>query len=110
MADQTTQIFNNFYNGAFSVNANEYDLVYSFFAGYTTNSEIANSYAETLFRISKDTDIDVLTLLDTFQGNDAMKVTLTLSYYLNNASDKTILYGISNIISPIATVQRNILQ
>jgi hypothetical protein len=110
MADQTTQIFDNFYDGKFSVNANEYDIVNSFFAGYTTNSKIASSYTETLFRISKDTEIDVLTLLDTFQGSDAMKVTLTLSYYLNSASDKTILYGISNIISPIETVQRNILQ
>lgn len=110
MADQTVQIFDNFYSGKFSVNANEYEIVRSFFAGYTTNSKIASSYTETLFRISNDSGIDVLTLLDTFQGSDAMKVTLTLAYYLNSASDKTVLYGISSIISPMTTVQRNIIQ
>jgi len=110
MTDQTVQIFDNFYNGKFSVNANEYDIVKSFFAGYTTNSKIASSYSDTLFRISKDSGVDVLTLLDTFQGSDAMKVTLTLAYYLNSASDKTILYGVSSIISPSTIVQRNIVQ
>lgn len=110
MADQTIQIFNDFYNVKLSVSGNEYEIVYSFFNGYTTNTTVAKSYTETLFRISNETGIDVLTLLESFQAGDSMKITLTMAYYLNSLSDKTVLYGISNIIPANQVVQRNIIQ
>lgn len=108
--DQTVRIFNEFYNLKLRVSANEYEIVRSFFRGYTDSIDVANSFTETLFRISNETDIDVLTLLDTFQAEDSMKVSLTMAYYLNSFSDKTVLYGISNLLSPSVQVQRNIVQ
>lgn len=110
MADSTIRIFNEFYNVKLTVSANEYEIVNSFFRNYTTNEKVAISYTETLFRISNDTDIDVLTLLDSFQATDSMKITLTMAYYLNSLSDKKVLYGINNIISSNQIVQRNIIQ
>lgn len=110
MADSTIRIFNEFYNVKLTVSANEYEIVNSFFRNYTTNDKVAISYTETLFRISNETDIDVLTLLDSFQATDSMKITLTMAYYLNSLSDKKVLYGINNVITPNQIVQRNILQ
>jgi hypothetical protein len=110
MADSTIRIFNEFYNVKLSVSANEYEIVNSFFRSYTSDEKVAVSYTEILFRISNETDIDVLTLLDSFQTTDSMKVTLTMAYYLNSLSDKTVLYGINNIILPNQVVQRNIIQ
>jgi hypothetical protein len=110
MADSTIRIFNEFYNVKLSVSANEYEIVNSFFRSYTSDEKVAVSYTEILFRISNETDIDVLTLLDSFQTSDSMKITLTMAYYLNSLSDKTVLYGINNIILPNQVVQRNIIQ
>jgi len=110
MADSTIRIFNEFYNVKLTVSANEYEIVNSFFRNYTSDEKVAISYTETLFRISNETDIDVLTLLDSFQSSDSMKITLTMAYYLNSLSDKTVLYGINNVIMPNQVVQRNIIQ
>jgi hypothetical protein len=107
--DQTVRIFNKFYDLDLVINANEYEIVYSFFTGYTDSRDVANNFTETLFRIANETDIDVLTLLDSFQAEDSMRVTLTMAYYLNSFSDKTVMYGISNIIPAAQPVERNIV-
>jgi hypothetical protein len=108
--DQTVRIYNQYYNLDLRVSANEYDIVQSFFVGYTSDSDIASNFTETLFRISNETGIEVLTLLDSFQGDDSMKITLTMAYYLNSFSDKTVMYGINNIITANQAVERNIVQ
>jgi hypothetical protein len=109
--DNTVAIFNNFYNVNLVVSANEYDLVYSFFAEYTKNTNIAKTFTEILFRVSSETDTNVLQLLDQFRGTDSMKIALTLAYYLNTLSEnKTVLYGVNNVIVPNEKVQRNIIQ
>lgn len=108
--DNTVRIFNNFYNINLSVPANEYDIVYSFFSEHTSNIEVAKTFTEVLFRISSETEINVLDLLSQFDSMDKMKITLTVAYYLNTLSEtKTVLYGINNIISPNEKVQRNII-
>lgn len=91
------------------VGSNEYDVVFSFFSGVTTIEKTAKSYTENLFRIATDTGIDVLTLLETYKSDDKLKVTLTMAYYLNSYSDKTVLYGISSAIPANNNVARNIL-
>lgn len=108
--DQTVRIFNEFYNLNLVVSANEYEIVKSFFDGYTTSKDVAANFTQTLFRISNQTGIDVLTLLDSFQAEDSMKVTLTMAYYLNSFSDKTVMFGINNIITANQPVERNIIQ
>ena len=108
--DQTIRIFNEFYNLKLVVNSNEYDIVHSFFIEYTDDKSIADNYTETLFRISNETGIDAMTLLDSFQGLDSMKVTLTMAYYLNTFSDKTVMFGINNLLIANQQVERNIIQ
>lgn len=108
--DQTVRIFNEFYNLNLVVSANEYEIVKSFFDGYTTSRSVAASFTENLFRISNQTGIDVLTLLDSFKAEDSMKVTLTMAYYLNSFSNRTVLFGVNSVITSNQPVQRNIVQ
>lgn len=108
--DQTVRIFNEFYNLRLVVSANEYEIVLSFFNDYTTSDSIARNFTETLFRIANQTGIDVLELLDSFQATDSMKITLTMAYYLNSFSDKTVMYGVNNLVVANQPVERNIVQ
>jgi len=107
--DNTVKIFDSFYDSTISVNANEYEIVYSFFRQNTESEEVAKSFTENLFRISNLTDKNALELLQSFESGNSMKITLTMAYYLNSVSNKTVLYGVSNVLSPNESSQRNIL-
>jgi hypothetical protein len=108
--DTTVKVFDQFYNLDLVVNADQYEIVYSFFKNYTVNISTAKSFTQTLFRIANETQINVLDLLKTFQGSDKMKITLTMAYYLNNVSNQTVLFGVNNVVVPNEIVQRNIIQ
>lgn len=108
--DYTVKIFDQFYNLNLVVDASDYEIVLSFFDGYTIDKDAAKSFTETLFRISNLTQIPVLDLLQSFQGADAMKINLTMAYYLNSVSNKTTLFGVTNVAAPNNIVSRNIVQ
>ena len=108
--DTTVKIFDQFYNLNLVVNADQYEIVYSFFKGYTSSIATAQSFTTTLFLIANQTQSNVLELLQTFEGSDKLKVSLTMAYYLNSVSNKTVMFGVNNVLVPNNTVQRNILQ
>lgn len=109
--DTTVKIFDQFYNLNLVVNADQYEIVYSFFKGYTSSIATAQSFTSTLFLIANETQTNVLELLQTFEhGGDKLKVSLTMAYYLNSVSNKTVMFGVNNVITPNNTVQRNIIQ
>jgi len=108
--DTTIRIFDSFYNLDLVVGADQYEIVLSFFRGYTSSESVAKSFAETLFRIANDTQENVLDLLATFEGSDSLKVSLTMAYYLNSNSNKVVMFGATTVIQPVPAVQRNIIQ
>ena len=108
--DTTVKIFDQFYNLDLVVNADQYEIVYSFFKGYTSSIATAQSFTTTLFLIANQTQSNVLELLQKFEGSDKLKVSLTMAYYLNSVSNKTVMFGVNNVLVPNNTVQRNILQ
>jgi hypothetical protein len=109
--DQTVKIFDQFYNLELFIDSYQYDIVHAFFAERCSNESIAGAYTETLFKISTLTGIPVQTLLDTFRSQNSMKITATMAYYLNSVgTNKTLIYGISNLPAPVNSVQRNIVQ
>lgn len=105
----TVDILNSFYGADVSIDASTYDVVYSFFAERTSNS-LASTYTENLFRVAAQSGTDVLELLEAFEGTDALRMTITMAYYLNSFSDKTVLYGIAYDIQPNEFVTRNIIR
>lgn len=112
--NSTVRIFDEFYNLDLVVNADQYDVVRAFFTGYTSSPAVAQAFTQTLFRIANETQTNVLDLLQTFQQQgvqpDRLKVSLTMAYYLNETSNKTVLFGVNSVIAPNQNIQRNIVQ
>jgi len=110
--DLTVRIFDNFYNLDLVINASEYEVVLSYFQSTMNDVDVAKNFTETLFRISNITQISVLDLLQSFQTGQAtkMQVMLTMAYYLNSLNNKSLMYGVTNVVSPNQIVSRNIIQ
>jgi hypothetical protein len=109
MANQVN-ILNNFYKSNLTIDAATYDIVYSFFAERTSDKKIANTFTENLFRVASQSGVDVMELLEAFEGTDKLKMSLTMAYYLNTYSDKTVLYGVSVEVQANQFVTRNIIR
>jgi hypothetical protein len=108
--DITVRIYDQFYNLDLVVNASEYEVVQSFFKQYCSTIETARAFTTTLFRIAQDLEENVLDLLSTFEGNSSLQVSLTMAYYLNNNSNKTVMFGVNNVLVPVNSVQRNVVE
>lgn len=106
--DQTVKIFDQFYNYEVTVPQLEYDAVYSYFRSVFNTVEAAGNFAVTLFRISEQSAIPVMDLLQSFQGLDKPQLTLALSYYLNSLRSPSTLLGINQATQPNFYVARNI--
>lgn len=108
--DQTIRIFDDFYSFELVVNPNEYDIVHGYFISVCATKAIANNFTTFLFRISQETNIPALTLLQSIQGSTKMEMNSTMAYYMNSFKSKTSLYGISSIPQANQPVARNIVQ
>ena len=109
--DLTVKIFDDFYSFNMIVNGNEYDIVNGYFKSVCGTRAIAGNFTAFLFRISQETGIPVLDLLNQIQGTGSkLQMNQVISYYLNSFKSKTSLYGVSTIPQPTQPVARNIVQ
>ena len=108
--DQTVRIFDSFYSINLVVNADEYDIVHGYFLSVCESKNIAANFTAVLFRISQETQISVLNLLDQIKGTNKMEMNQTIAYYLNSFKSKTSLYGIAVVPRSNQPVSRNIVQ
>jgi hypothetical protein len=106
--DQTVKIYDRFYAYDVDVPAMEYDAVYSFFASIYTDKIAAANFTVSLFRISQQSQIPVLDLLQQMQVLDKANLNLTLAYYLNNIRSQATLLGINAVTTPNFYVARNV--
>ena len=60
--DQTVKIFDRFYGYQQSVAPDEYDAVISYFKAAFGNTDAAENFAVSLFRIAHETNTSVMTL------------------------------------------------
>lgn len=107
--DLTVRVFDDFYNFAVDVDANEYDTVNSYFESVFTSNQTALNFTTTLFRIADQTGVPVLTLLDQIQDQDQIQLNATLAYYLNGLRSPTTLVGINEPVVPNYYTARNVL-
>jgi hypothetical protein len=106
--DQTVRIYDEFYAYAEDVPAAEYDAVNSYFKSVFGTADAANNFTVTLFRVSQDSDIPVMTLLQQLEGQSQPELTLTLSYYLNGTRSRSTLLGLNATVTPNYYVARNV--
>lgn len=108
--DNTTQVFDQFYNININVPADEYEVVLSWFRSICATEQIAQNFTAFIFIISSNTKIPSLDLLTQIQGKTGLEIDALMSYYLNSSKTKSALYGVANQITPNFYVQRNIIQ
>ena len=107
--DQTVRVYDEFYEFAVDVAANEYDVVNSFFRSVFGSQTAADSFTSALFRISDETDVPVISLVEQMAGQDQIQVTNTLAYFLNGIRSPTTLLGVNNAVQPNIWAARNVL-
>ena len=61
--DQTVRIFDEFYNYAENVPANEYDIVNSYFLSVFNTAQQAENFTVSVFRVAQESGVDALTIL-----------------------------------------------
>jgi hypothetical protein len=108
--DQTVRVFDSFYEFDVSVNAAEYDVIYSFFRKEMTTATAAGNFTVSLFKVSQDTGIPPLTLLAEFEGANGVNLNVQLAYYLNLIRNRATLLGVGVAVQPNFYPSRAILQ
>lgn len=107
--DQTVRIFDGFYDYQTEVDANEYDVVNSYFESVFGTGEAAANFSVTLFRVADETNTPVLTLLAAIEDQDKIQLTQTLCYYLNGLRSPSTLLGVTAVATPNFWAARNVL-
>lgn len=106
--DLTVQIFDRFYGYEQIVPVDAYDAVLSYFKSVFASEEAAGNFTVSVFRISHQTGIPVMSLLQQFQGQSAPEINLTLAYYLNGIRSSSTLLGVNVPTQPNFYVARNV--
>lgn len=107
--DPTVRIFDNFYNFDLSVDANQYEVVYSFFYNMSGSKTVTDNFTLLIFRIATLTGENPLDLITYLEGKTKLEINTILAYYLNSVKSKTSLYGVNSAPEPNQNVQRNII-
>lgn len=109
--DLTVRIFDTFYDLDLIVDANQYEIVLSYFSSLTDNQRTAETYAQTIFAISTSTGKNALELLDEFKSTpNLLSVSATMAYYLNVYGSKYMLQGVGTDPVPTQWYQRNVIE
>ena len=112
--DQTVKVFDKFYSSEVSVNASEYDVVYSYFLKEMGNAKAAGNFTVSLFRVADQTKIPALTLLQQFQNEGqaqlGMNLNVQMAYWLNLIRSNAVLLGVTTPMKPNYYAARNVVQ
>ena len=107
--DQTVRIFDEFYKYDLVVNSNDYDIVFSYLKTVFTDNLLAvKNFTASIFQAANDANIPVLDFLQQLYGQDALTLTATLAYYLNNTRSNATLLGVSTAVAPNYYAARNV--
>jgi len=108
--ERSVRIYDNVYENEIVVNASEFDIVFSYFISVSETVAIAGNFTANLFRISQQSGIGVLELLEQLKGlNDKIQVNKVICYDLNSFKNNTALYGVSVVPKANQTVARNVV-
>jgi hypothetical protein len=108
--DQTVRVFDAFYEYDVNVPAAEYDVVNSYFKSTMTTKLAADNFTVSLFKVSEDTGVPALTLLQAFEGVSGMNLNVSMAYYLNTIRNRATLLGVGVPVTANFYAARNVVQ
>lgn len=110
MANKKFNVDEFYTDSSLGINSDQYSIVVGFFKKVTDSTSTAEEFATDLFRVSKTTGIDILTLLNAMKDKDRIGINEMMCYYLNQIRSQSALLGVANVITPNQNVARNIVQ
>lgn len=87
----------------------EYDHVLSVFTKIMKDKTASLNFTEALYRVAAQTEVPVLTLLETLDVTNEMTLNASMAYYLNGINSPATLYGVQQPILPNYYAGRNVL-
>jgi hypothetical protein len=107
--DSTVRVFDRFYDFDLVVDANQYEIVYSYFYDMSKSKVIARNFTTIIFRIANITGESAMRVMEDVKGTTKFETNAILTYYLNSIRSKSTLFGIGVIPSPNQSIQRNVV-
>ena len=108
--DLTVRVFDRFYGFEQNIPANEWDIVFTYFKSVMSTPRAAQNFATAVFMVANETNVSPLTLLQTFQGQTGVTLSVTMAYYMNMIRSRATLLGVSSAATPNYYAARAILQ
>jgi len=87
----------------------EYDHVLSVFTKVMKDPGTALNFTESLYRVAAETEVYVMTLLESLDVTNEMTLNASMAYYLNGINSPATLYGVQQPILPNYYAGRNVL-
>ena len=107
--NSSVKIFDSYFNYSANVEADRYDVVYSYFYSMSKDYATASNFATMLFRVASVSGTNIMDLIESIKSTDGIKTTALLAYYLNSIRSKTIMYGVNATPFSNQNVQRNVV-
>ena len=113
--DNTLEVFDTFYAESLTINAGEWDAVYSYFLGVLKgNSEnertkkTAAQFATVLFRIAQETGTNINIFMDYFRTNaeTSVQVNTEMAFYLNLLKSKFFDASMIPLFEPLPPINK----
>ena len=92
-----------------AVSANDYDVVRAFFVDRMRSVQLADYFADSIFRVAAETGENVQTLMDIVAGKESAELQLIMSYYINSLRSRSSLIGVAPVRTPNFYAARNVL-
>jgi hypothetical protein len=89
--------------------ANEYDIILSFFVDQMIDQEAAENFTSAIFQVAHTTGERALDLIESMRGKDKETLLLMLAYYMNTVRSRSTLIGVAPQRLPNYYAARNVL-
>lgn len=87
----------------------EYDHVLGFFNAVMKDPAAASTFTDALYTVSHETQVSVLELLKTLEGQDQLTLSASMAYYLNGLRSPSALLGVQQPTQPNYYASRNVM-
>jgi len=89
--------------------SNVWSYVYNFFRKSTVDPTAAETLALSVYKIAAQTRVSPLTIVQSMEGQDGIKLNTTMSYYMNGIRSNATLIGVETAKKPNFYAGRSVL-
>ena len=105
---QNISVVQQYNNTQMEMNGNEWDYVLSYFREVMGTDRAAENFAKQLYKVSMQTKVSVITMVDSMKGRSGLALSMSLAYYLNGIRSPASLLGVNNVPVPNFYASRNV--